>query len=168
MNYTNGKCKRKRRKRKWAATYGHRGNAGMVAYNVTDNSVTNVINTVMARSDWNSLNSWGGWNGYPDAETRRRGRNRRDNRERHERKPKLWRYAKTFGLVDSDKVLRMDDGEIAAEALNVMDYAARDVGKSIKGIGNNAVELAGSVAGIAGLAVKAAYGLGRMVMSIFN
>ena len=95
-------------------------------------------------------------------------RKRYPKRVRRPKEPKLLRYCKTFGLVDSDKVLRMDEGELASEALNVMDYAARDMGKSIEGIGNSAVELAGSVVGIAGLAVKAAWGLGRMVMSIFD
>ena len=56
---------------------------------------------------------------------------------RKDRKPKLYRFCASGGLLDQDKVMRMSDGELIGGILEANKYAAGnlagDVGKICKG-----------------------------------
>jgi len=89
-------------------------------------------------------------------------------KRRHERKPKLWNFFQSCGLLDQDKVMRMSDGELAEGAVDVMRYASHDLSNHARGFcegmaqaGRGTVELGKCACGI----VKCTFNL---ISSIFD
>lgn len=69
------------------------------------------------------------------------------------RKPKLFRFCASAGLLDSDKVARMSNGEVCKEAANVVRYGARGIascaGRMARSVAGGAKAFAGGVVEIA-------------------
>ena len=83
-------------------------------------------------------------------------------KRRRERKPELWNFCQTCGLLDQDKVMRMSDGELVEGAVDVMRYASHDFSNRARGFcegmaqaGRGTVELGKCACGL----VKSAYNL---------
>ena len=50
---------------------------------------------------------------------------------RKDRKPKLYRFCASGGLLDQDKVMRMSDGEVIGGLLENHNYAARNLSRDV-------------------------------------
>ena len=119
--------------------YGNVAIAGGVTINNITNvtNVTNVANVVQANG-CRSRKRWG-------------GHYRPERKERPERKPELYKFFASCGILDHDKAVRhIDNGTFAGETVQCLGYASRDLSRNVKGIGRGIGQIGHAVGGLIG------------------
>lgn len=120
--------------------YGNVAIAGGVTINNITN-VTNVTNVVQANG-MNGCWSRKHWKGH----YRKPGRN-----ERPERKPELYKFFASCGILDHDKAVRhIDNGTFAGETVQCLGYASRDLSRNVRGIGHGIGQIGHAVGSLIG------------------
>lgn len=125
-----------------------------IAGGVTINNITNVthVNVLQANGRATKLKhrSDGGHN-----------RDRIAPRKHTERKPALFRFVASCGVIDQDKAVQhLDNGTFGREMLNCLSYTSRDLSHNAQGIGRGVCQIGRAV----GTAIGSVFGLVAKVL----